>query len=77
MVRAINIEWDTDGDETVVEDLPREIDIPDEVMARLDEDEDAVSDYVSEQTGFCHYGFELVEGKRKVIEKSLKKEIHL
>ena len=51
-MKAVNIKWDTDGDE--------KLEIPDEIIEQLEEDGDAVSDYVSEQTGFCHYGYELV-----------------
>lgn len=54
MRKAINIQWDTDGDSTI--NLPTEIEIP----AHLT-DEDEISDYLSESTGFCHFGFEMVE----------------
>lgn len=59
-MKAVNIKWDTDGDEKLAKELPSEIEIPDEIIEQLEEDSDAVSDYVSEQTGFCHYGYELV-----------------
>lgn len=35
--------------------LPNEIEIPEDM-----EDDDAVSDYLSDVTGFCHKGFEIV-----------------
>lgn len=69
-MRAINIEWDvTDGakDMTqkeineILETLPTAIDIPDEI--KNSDDDDAISDYISNTTGFCHYGFELYDGK--------------
>lgn len=53
-MRAINIEWDTDGDQEVFEDLPKKIEIPEWMT-----DEEEISDYISDQTGFCHFGFEL------------------
>ena len=53
-MKAINILWDTDGEEV---NLPNEIEIPDWVDK---EDEDEISDYLSDTTGFCHFGFELV-----------------
>lgn len=53
-MKAINILWDID-DEVVY--LPMEIEIPEELRG----DFDAISDYISDTTGFCHYGFE-VEG---------------
>ena len=66
-MKATNIQWDVDEiDEedlekgTTSEDyaiaLPTEIKIPDGMT-----DKDEISDYLSEQTGFCHFGFELVE----------------
>lgn len=59
-MKATNIEWDvSDNDMTdeemqdTLEILPKEIDIPDGM------DEDAVSDYLSELTGFCVFGYVL------------------
>lgn len=59
-MKATNIEWDvSDNDMTdeemqdTLEILPKEIDIPDGI------DEDAVSDYLSELTGFCVFGYGL------------------
>ena len=57
-MKAINIEWDIDdfeGDLDELQMLPNEIDIPKDLT-----DED-ISDYISEVTGFCHKGFELVD----------------
>lgn len=54
-MKAINIEWDVDCEEDL-EDLPTEIEIPDGMT-----DEEEISDYISDETGFCHYGFELVD----------------
>ena len=54
-MKAINIDWDVDYEEEL-EDLPTEIDIPEEIT-----DEEEISDYISDATGFCHYGFELVD----------------
>ena len=54
-MKAINILWDTDGEEV---NLPNEIEIPDWVDK---EDDDEISDYLSNTTGFCHFGFELVD----------------
>lgn len=52
-MKAINILWDTDGENIP---LPNEIDIPEGMT-----DEEQISDYISDKTGFCLYGFELVE----------------
>lgn len=52
-MRATNIKWDVDFEEQL-EDLPTEIEIPDGMT-----DEEEISDYISDETEFCHYGFEL------------------
>ena len=54
-MKAINIVWDTDGEDIL---LPNEIELPDEIDIA---DEDAVSDYLTDYTGFCHAGFFLSE----------------
>lgn len=51
-MKAVNIAWDVDDEEDVA--LPEEIDIPDGMT-----DEDEISDYLSEVTGYCHLGFTL------------------
>ena len=59
-MKATNIEWDvSDLEEDELEDLdlPTEIEIPEGM-----EDEDDISDYISDVTGFCHYGF-VLEGR--------------
>lgn len=55
-MKAINIEWDTDGDMELLKELPTEMEIPEGM-----EDGEEISDYISDETGFCYYGFELVE----------------
>ena len=54
-MKAVNIIWDVD-DPAALETLPTEIEIPDGMT-----DEDEISDYLSDETGFCHKGFALVE----------------
>ena len=54
-IKAVNIMWDVDYVEDL-EGLPAEIEIPDWIEG---EDEEAISDYISDVTGFCHYGFEI------------------
>lgn len=54
-MKAINIIWDVDYEKDQ-DLLPTEIEIPDEIT-EIDE----VSDYISDITGFCHYGFNLVD----------------
>lgn len=48
---AVNIDWDVD-DKSVLEDLPKELKLPEGMV-----DEDEISDWISEQIGFCHKGF--------------------
>lgn len=52
-MKAINIIWDVDNEKDL-EMLPTEIDIPEGMT-----DEDEISDYISDATGFCHKGFVL------------------
>lgn len=53
-MKAVNIEWDVDEPEQL-DDLPTSVDIPDQIT-----DTEEISDYLSDLTGFCHNGFELV-----------------
>lgn len=55
-MKAINIKWDTDGDLEVLKQLPTEMEIPERIT-----DKDEISDYLSDKTGFCHYGFDLAD----------------
>ena len=58
-MKAVNIKWDTDGDLELLQELPKEIEIPEHF---IDEDFD-IEDYyeeISDVTGFCNYGFELI-----------------
>lgn len=71
-MKAVNIKWDvTDGAEDmtqeemneVLETLPTEVDIPDSLIdEEFDEDYyySDISDWLSDEYGFCHFGFELV-----------------
>lgn len=50
-MKATRILWDVDNPEDL-EFLPSEIEIPAEMV-----DEDEISDYLSDFTGFCYKGF--------------------
>ena len=50
---AVNIDWDTDSDEEL-EYLPKAMLIPEKINT-------TIGDYLTEKTGFCHKGFELIE----------------
>lgn len=60
-MKAVNIKWDTDGDMELLEELPTEVEIPDYLITD-DEDDllDEVSDWLSDEYGFCHDAFEIV-----------------
>lgn len=77
MLKAINIEWDTDGNMEVLNELPTEIIIPDdlEAMYKIDRKHalEKISDLLSEQTGFCHYGFEIVYNE--ITKESVRDEL--
>ena len=70
-MRAINIKWDiADGTEDmtqeeindVLEMLPTEVEIPNHLIENYEEDDDDdISDWLSDEFGFCHHGFELVD----------------
>ncbi len=55
-MKAVNIKWDTDGDLEWLYILPKELEIPDGMV-----DEDEISEWLSDQEGFCHNGFEIVK----------------
>lgn len=57
--RVYNIDWDTDGEDV---DLPNEIEVnvPAEVVD-YDDVNDYISDWLSDEYGFCHNGFLLEE----------------
>ena len=55
-MKAVNIQWDTDGDQELFDSLPSEIKIPESLT-----DEDEIADYLSDQTGFCHFGYQIEE----------------
>lgn len=69
MLKAINIKWDTDGDKDVFNELPTEMIIPNELEEQYSSDREyameEISDWLSDETGFCHDGFEI----EKVITK--------
>lgn len=52
--RAFNIKWDTDGEN---------VDLPQEIFIKISKEntesaEDLIADAISEETGFCHFGFD-------------------
>ena len=51
-MRAVNIDWDVDCEKDR-DALPEEIEIPEGM------NEEEISDYLSDVTGFCHKGYSL------------------
>lgn len=58
--RIYDIRWDTDGEE--IPDLPTDdlvnseyLDVEDD--ENINEVEEAISEYLSDEYGFCHFGF--------------------
>lgn len=57
-MKVVNIKWVTDGSDIV---LPLEMEIPEEFIGENGVDEDLVSDWISDETGWLHDGFEIAE----------------
>lgn len=77
MLKAINIKWDTDGNKDISNELPTEMIIPNELEELYKKDREyaleEISDWLSDETGFCHAGFEI----GKVIAKeSVENELY-
>ena len=68
-MKAKNIKWDvTDGTEDmtqeemneILETLPTEVEIPNHLVEDYEDGYDEeISDWLSDEFGFCHYGFEI------------------
>ena len=61
-----NILWDTDGDKKILKKLPKELSIDSDILSISDENdreevEEAISDYLSDTYGFCHFGFNFIK----------------
>lgn len=61
MMKATNILWDVDNKEDL-DFLPEEVDLPDALR-----DEDDISDYLSDLTGYCHFGFKMIDKNKAII----------
>ena len=77
MLKAINIKWDTDGDKEVFNEFPTEMIIPDELEEMYKKDKEfaleEISDWLSDETGFCHGGFEI---EREITKESVENELY-
>lgn len=61
---AKNILWDTDGDMLALSDLPHRMRIPKSMT-----DPEEISDYLTEKTGYCHKGFDLIQEELEEFEQ--------
>lgn len=61
-MKATKIKCDIDYDDNG--DLPTEIEIPENVVKEATDedriDDEVISDYITNLTGYCHQGFEIV-----------------
>lgn len=65
-MKAVDIQWDTDGDKDAFEMLPSEMKVPDGLT------DDGISDFLSDETGFCHFGY-CIEYEKENVRTYLKK----
>lgn len=77
MLKAKNIKWDTDGDMEVFNELPTEMIVPDELEEMYKKDREyaleEISDWLSDETSFCHSGFEIEKG---ITKESVENELY-
>lgn len=67
-----NIKWDTDGDSEALASLPTEVYTPSflnrEQYDDIEEFLDDISDWLSDEYGWCHFGFETENGNDGIIK---------
>lgn len=68
-MKAINIKWETDGYDV---ELPNEVDIPERFVNKDGVDVEAVSDWLSDGSGWLHDGFEIVDERKALFDKICK-----
>lgn len=56
-IRVYDIEWDSDGVEGLPEEIIINVEENDPLLEDIDGTADNLSDYISDEVGFCHYGF--------------------
>ena len=57
-MKATCIEWDTDRDKELLEELPKEMELPKE-LTDGEIDYEGIKDFLSNKTGFCLSGYVL------------------
>ena len=77
MLKAINIKWDTDGDMKVFNELSTEMIVPEELEEIYKKDREygleEISDWLSDEIGFCHAGFEI---EKVITKESVENELY-
>ena len=77
MLKAINIKWNTDGNNETLNELPTEIIIPDELEEIYKKDRkyafEEISDWLSDEIGFCHDGFDI---EREITKESIENKLY-
>lgn len=78
MLKAINIKWDTDDeDRGALNKFPEEMIIPDELEEMYKKDKEfaleEISDWLSDEIGFCHAGFEI---EKEITKESVENELY-
>lgn len=78
-MKAVDIKWDFDEGEEA--DLPEQIEIPDEVLKVdkagkysseiYEERLENISDYITNETGFCHNGFDIEIERKDAVQYCL------
>lgn len=57
-MKATCIQWDTDGNKELLEELPKEIELP-KKLTDGEIDYEGIEDFLSNETGFCLSGYDL------------------
>ena len=72
--KIVDIKWDTDGDKALFDSLPQEIILPEQFCTENKDDYDylnEVSEWLSDEYGFCHGGFTLSEEPEDLVETNI------
>ena len=72
MAKAVDIKWETDGCDV---ELPTEMEIPERLVDEDGIDEDAVSDWLSDETGWLHDGFRIIDDECGYVTQEMKNKL--
>lgn len=71
---AFNIQWDTNENQEIFKELPKEVIIPNHIIEEdksQDEILELISDYINDTTGYCHEGFKVRKEKTKKLNLTI------